>query len=222
MSSTECESLVKRHPDLAVAAQKIIEQFREMGTAEAINSDDLASFLDLDPNQVEAVLMDFAETGFLCAEEMVTCTHCGMVALRSDYDKGFDNDGEYRCTDCDTPLGSRTIRAATTYRRGEKWPEISGGSDVPELDEASPPTIPAPMTFDEQAFYSPDRLAEIYSIRSKDALRMRLKRYRDKYFDGGWKENKDRRPREPQYLYKLRDVKPILTELQASSQRSAK
>ncbi len=38
----------------------------------------------------------------------------------------------------------------------------------------------------------------------------------------GWKENEDRRPREPGYLYQLGAVKAILEELRASGERPAK
>lgn len=222
MSFTESVPLAERNPDLAPTAERVIAKLQELGTPATIRAGDMASFLDLDPNQVAAVLEDLAGTGFLCAEKMVECVHCGVAALRSDYDQAYEEDGEYRCTCCDRPLGSRTIQAVTTYRHGEKWPEISGGSEVAEPEGAPSPSMPSNTTHDELAYYSPDRLAEIYGIRSKDALRMRLKRYRDQNLNGGWKDNKDRRPRESPYLYQLKDVKPILIELQASGQRSAK
>jgi hypothetical protein len=76
------------------------------------------------------------------------------------------------------------------------------------------------MTLDEEALYTHYRLAEIFNV-GKDALRKRLTRYRKRNLNG-WKENEDRRPREAKYLYKLKDVRGIISELQASSQRPAK
>ena len=73
---------------------------------------------------------------------------------------------------------------------------------------------------DEQAFYTHDRLAEVFNV-GKDSLRKRLDRHR-KNTVNGWKVNEDRRPREAKYLYQLRAVKTIVEELRASSQRPAK
>jgi len=128
MFSTECVRLAKQQPDLAVAIQKISDQFQKMGTAEIIRPADLACFLDLDQNQVRAVLEGFSSTGLLRAEAMVECTHCGMAVLRSDYEQSYEEDGEYCCTGCERRLGSDTIQAITTYRCGTKWPKIPSNS----------------------------------------------------------------------------------------------
>lgn len=222
MSFIECASLAERHPDLAAAAQRISEQLQKVGPAEVIRANDLASYLELDPNQAKAVLEEFAQAGFLRVEDMVECAHCGVAALRSDYEQAYEDDGEYRCTCCDRPLGTSTMQAVITYRRGEKWPETSGGSEVVGHEGTSSPSIPANVALDEEGFYSYDRLAESYGIRSKDALRKRLDRYRKQHFDGGWKEVQDRRSRDARFLYRHNDVKHILTEMQASSKRPAK
>ena len=73
---------------------------------------------------------------------------------------------------------------------------------------------------DEQAFYTHVRLAEIFNV-GKDSLRKRLDRYRKHKLDG-WKVNEGRRPREAKYLYQFLEVKTIVEELRASSQRPAK
>lgn len=220
MSFIECASLAERHPDLAGAVQRIAAQFQKMGTAEAIRPNELASHLELDLNQVQAVLSELARTGFLRAEDMVECSHCGVPALRSDYDEALEEDGEFRCTCCDRPLGDRTIEAITTYRRGEKWPEVSGGSESAALEGAPVPSVPPPAALDEQTFYEPGRLAKIFNV-NRDALRKRLERFRD-HNDNGWRENEGRGPRQDKFSYRLADVRPILTEMQASSQRPAK
>lgn len=87
-------------------------------------------------------------------------------------------------------------------------------------DTANPPPE-RNVRLDEQAYYSYGRLAELYNI-DKDVLRKRLDRFRNENLNGGWKENEDRRPREPRYLYRLQDLKPLLAEIQASSERPAK
>lgn len=222
MSFIECARLAERHPDLAEAVQRISAQLQKLGTAETIRPNDLASYLELDPNQVHAVLSELARTGFLRAEAMVECSHCGVATLRSEYEEAFEEDGEYRCTCCDRPMGAGTIQAVTTYRRGEKWPEIAGGSDAAALEGSPTPSTPEGMTLDPEGFYSYDRLAEAYGIPSKDALRKRLDRYRQQNFDGGWKEVQDRRSREARFLYRHKAVKHILEELQSSAKRPAK
>lgn len=119
----ECERLAERNPNLAAAIQSIDAQLREMRTAEVIRVGELASFLGLDPNQVSTVLEALAEDRVLNAEDMVECTHCGMAVLQSDYHEMLEEHDEYRCTSCDRLWKNGKIRAVTTFRRGEKWPE---------------------------------------------------------------------------------------------------
>lgn len=223
MFFTECANLAERHPNLAAAIQKIDAQLSDMGTAEVIRVDDFASFLGIDPNQANAVFEKLAQEKLLLVEEMVECARCCMAALRSEYQEQIKNEGEYCCTSCERPLTDKSAKPITTYRRGEKWQEISNPSDssgdTSHLD-ASPPSIPSNMVFDEQAYYTHDRLAEIFNV-GKEALRKRLDRYRERHFDG-WKVNEDRRSNEPKFLYMLKDVKGLITELKASSKRPAK
>jgi transcription initiation factor IIE alpha subunit len=214
MFFTECAHLAEQHPDLASVLEQLDSQLRAMGTAEVIRSDDLASFLNIDPNQIRSALDMFAHEGLLLRVEMIECTYCQMAALRSEYEEALDEDNEYRCTSCDRPLTDRTIQIITAYRRGEKWQEVSNPR------EASPSNIPSNVTLDEQGWYTHVRLAETFNV-GKDALRKRLDRYREHKLDG-WKEQEDRRPREPKYLYRLQDVKGVIQELQASSERPAK
>jgi DNA-directed RNA polymerase subunit RPC12/RpoP len=192
-----------------------------MGTAEVIRSDDLASFLRIDPNQMRSALDMFAQEGVLRRVEMIECPYCQMAALRSEYQDALDEDDEYRCTSCDRRLPEKTIHTITTYRRGEKWQEVSnlrdGSGDVGLRDaSASSASI---VTLDEQGWYTHVRLAESFSV-GREALRKRLDRYREHKL-GGWKKQDDRRPREPKYLYRLQDVKDVIQEL-ASSERPAK
>ncbi|MBI2192067.1 MAG: hypothetical protein HYU36_08790 [Planctomycetes bacterium] len=138
MFFTECARLAERHPNLAAAVEKIDAQLRQMRTAEIIRVGDLASFLRLDQNQASAVLEGLAEAGFLCPEEMVECIHCGMAVLRSDYDEALEEEDEYRCTSCDRRWEDRKVRAVTTYRRGDKWPELP---PEPVADRVAEPFI---------------------------------------------------------------------------------
>jgi hypothetical protein len=126
MFFTECARLAERHPDLALAVEKIDAQLRQMRTAEVIRAGDLASFLRLDQNQANAVLEGLAEVGLLRPEEMVECPDpdCGMAVLRSDYEEMLEEEGEYRCTSCDGLWNDGNVHAITTYRRGDKWPEL--------------------------------------------------------------------------------------------------
>ncbi len=223
MFFTECARLVEQHPDLASVFERLDSKLVTMGTAEVIRTDDMASFLSIDPNQMRSALDMFAQAGVLDRVEMIECTHCEMAALRSEYKEAVDEDGEYRCTSCDRPLTDRTIHIITAYRRGEKWQEASNlreGSGDARLAEASSSSIPSNVMLDEQGFYTHDRLAEIFNV-GKDSLRKRLDRHR-KNTVNGWKVNEDRRPREAKYLYQLRAVKSIVEDLRASSQRPAK
>jgi hypothetical protein len=223
MFFTECARLAEQHPDLALVFERLDSQLKAMGTAELIRSDDLASFLNIDPNQMRSALNMFAREGVLLRVEMIECRYCQMAALRSEYQEALNEDDEYRCTSCDRPLTDRTIRIITAYRRGEKWQEVSSlidGSVDPASPEAPSSNIPSNAMLDEQAWYPHARFAEAFNV-DREALRKRLDRYRKHNFDG-WKANEDRRPREPGYLYQLRAVKTVVEELRASSQRPAK
>lgn len=223
MFFTECARLAEQHPDLARVFEQLDSQLKAMGTAELIRSDDLASFLNIDPNQMRSALDMFAREGVLLRVEMIECRYCQMAALRTEYREALEEDDEYRCTSCDRPLTERTIRIITAYRRGENWQEVSSlgdGSADTASHEVPPSNIPSNAMLDEQAWYPHARFAEAFNV-DREALRKRLDRYRKHNFDG-WKANEDRRPREPGYLYQLRAVKTVVEELRASSQRPAK
>jgi hypothetical protein len=212
MYFTESERLARTHPDLARVIEAIDGQLYSMGNAEVLRMDDLASVLRADPNQVDSTLGMLARDGLLQPEQMVECVHCRMTMLRSDYDSGWENDGEYRCTSCDRPLTNQTIVQLTTYRRGAKWRQVQ--------PNANSQANRAPGDLDEQAWYRYDRLAEAFGV-GKDALRKRLDRFREENLNG-YKENEDRRPREPKYLYQLQAVRAVIEDLRASSERPAK
>ena len=221
MFFTECARIAEQHPDLASVFEQLDSQLRAMGNAEVIRSGDLASFLNVDPNQMRSVLDMFAQEGVLRSVEMIECPYCQMAALRSEYQEALDEDDEYRCTSCDRPLTDRTVQIITAYRRGEKWQEASNpsdGSGDAGLRDASASSASI-VTLDEQGWYTHVRLAESFSV-GREALRKRLDRYREHKLDG-WKKQDDRRPREPKYLYRLQDVKGVIQEL-ASSERPAK
>lgn len=220
MFSTECDLLVKNYPDLADAIQKISKQFEEIGIAESIRPDDLASFLELDPNQVRTVLTEFTRSGLLQEEEIVECIYCGTAVLKSDYEKACKNEGGYRCTICDNLLEDQSIRSVITYRSGKKWPKISSNYDLANPDETSSSRILPHL--DEQTFYDPSRLAKLFNV-DRDVLRKRLERYRNQHLlDDSWRENEGRRPRQDKYSYRLKNIKQILIDMSQSPQRQGK
>jgi hypothetical protein len=92
-----------------------------MRSVEVLCPDVWSSFLNIDLNQMRSALDMLAEHEVLRREEMIECRGCEMVALLSDYRAGLEEDGEYRCTDCDRPIEEANIRTMTTYRSGEKW-----------------------------------------------------------------------------------------------------
>jgi hypothetical protein len=150
----ECARLAEQHPDLASVFEKLDSQLGAMRTAEVIRSDDLASFLTIEPNQMRSALEMFSQVGVLDRVEMIECTYCEMAALRSDYQEALIEDDEYRCTSCDRPLTGRTIQIITAYRRGEKWQEVSNpsdGSGDADLCDASSSSASI-VTLDEQAW----------------------------------------------------------------------
>ena len=203
----ECARLAEQYPDLASVFERLDSKLETMRTAEVVRADDMASFLNSDPNQMRSALDMFAQVGVLDRVEMIECTYCQMAALRSDYQEALNEYDEYRCTSCDRPLTDRTIQIITAYRRGENWPEVSNPSNGFRgggFSQNSSSNISNVM-LDEQAWYTHDRLAEAFNV-GKDALRKRLDRYREHNLEG-WQENSDRRPREAKYLYRLEDVK---------------
>lgn len=129
MFFTECERLAEQHPDLTRVFERLDSKLMEMGTAEVIRPDDLASLLNVDPNQMRSALDMFARQGVLCQVAMIECPYCRMAAFQSDYQETLDEYDEYRCTSCDRPLTQRTIQTITAYRRGAKWPEVSNTKD---------------------------------------------------------------------------------------------
>jgi len=77
MFFTECERLAERHPDFAGTVQRIDAELAKMSTDGIIRTADMASFLEADPNQVDAVLEKLAHEKLLRREEMVECPYCG-------------------------------------------------------------------------------------------------------------------------------------------------
>jgi len=140
MYFTECARLAERHPDLAGVIERIDAQLQDMGTAKVMRAEDFASFLDVDPNQVTSVFDLLAQDRLLLREEMIECPYCRMAVLRSEYDDTAEEEGEYRCSDCDQPLSRKEARTITTYRHGERWQQaerISATAEASEADEKS-------------------------------------------------------------------------------------
>jgi hypothetical protein len=73
---------------------------------------------------------------------------------------------------------------------------------------------------DDDGWYIHSTLADHFGL-GREALRKQLERWRKKHFDG-WKENTDRRPREPKHLYQLSSVQHIIDKMLTSSERPAR
>ena len=213
MFFTECASLAEQHPDLASVFEQLDSQLRAMETAEVIRSEDLASFLKMDQNQMRSALDMLTREELLHRVQMIECRYCQMAVLRSEYEEALEEDDEYRCTSCDRPLTDRTIQIFAAYRSGEKWQPTA-----PRPGRSSPTISSATLL--EDGWYTHSHLAEFFEVGS-DALRKRLERYRNRHLDCS-KENETRSTREPRYLYRLKDVKGIIQDLRASSERPAK
>jgi hypothetical protein len=71
----------------------------------------------------------------------------------------------------------------------------------------------------DDAWYSPSQLAAAHNVDS-EALRKRLGRFRHGHMDG-WKDNDDRRAREPRHLYQLKQVRGVIESLRAAGKRPA-
>lgn len=224
MYFTVCARLAEQHPDLEGAIKKVDDQLAAMGTAEVIRPAEFASFLGANRKQVCSILELLVREGLLQAEEMIECPHCQMAALRSDFEEAYEEDGEYTCTSCDRPLTNQTIESITTYRRGNSWndlpPRVTANRQGDGSIQPAPAATSSHSGLDEHAWYRYYDLAEAFGV-SKDALRKRLDRFREKNLNG-YKENEDRRPREPKYLYQLQAVRVIIEDLRASSERPAK
>jgi hypothetical protein len=116
MFFTACGRLAEQHPDLASVFEQLDSILKAMGTAEVIRPDDLASFLNIDPNQMRSALEMSAQEGILLEVELIECSYCQMAAFRPDYQEARDEDDEYRCTDCGRRLTDKTIQTITAYR----------------------------------------------------------------------------------------------------------
>lgn len=224
MYFTECARLAEQHPDLADVVERVDKQLGRMETVEVLRIGDLASFLGADPNQIGSVLDLLAREGLLQSEEMIECPHCDMAALRSDYDQGCDEDGEYACSSCGRLLYDDTIETITTYRSGRRWKRSQGtkrdlGGSDPGCGD---PVLPAASDGipDPEGWYSASRLADLYHVRA-NPLRKRLDRYRDRN-DKGWKQTEDRRLRGARFLYQPKFVMHIIESLLATSKRPPK
>jgi hypothetical protein len=86
---------------------------------------------------------------------------------------------------------------------------------------------PAAGEGQEKVYDDPDQLLSAAKLadrlgipeddsKGRDAVRKRLTAWRKANFDGGWVEVRDRKPREPQFLYPLGKVWPVIKDMQRS------
>ena len=208
---------MQKHPGLASIFRQLDWQFAQMGTAEVIRPDELASLLSADRNQMRSALEILALEGVLCHVELIECRYCQMPTFVSDYEQAIEEEGEYRCTSCDRPLTQESIRSFSAYRYGEHWP-VPNSKDNQGVTRS--PLRNAGTVLEESGWYTHATLAQAFNVGS-EALRKRLDRYRERNVDG-WKVNDDRQRREPRYLYQYGAVKSAIEELRASAGRPPK
>ncbi|NUQ63992.1 MAG: hypothetical protein HUU20_16065 [Pirellulales bacterium] len=93
-------------------------------------------------------------------------------------------------------------------RGGASWAARLEAADAQQTTE---PTDDLPP----DAMLSPATLAAKFDV-PLQALQGRLKRWREKHADG-WQEVTNRKPREPQYLYRLEAVRPVIEEMRSKA-----
>lgn len=90
---------------------------------------------------------------------------------------------------------------------GQKAEQASPGGEKPKIDPDS--------------YLSPARLAGLTDV-PQSRLESRLRRWREKN-DDGWVEDRDHKPKEAQYLYRMQSVRHLLVDyLKTTSERPAK
>jgi hypothetical protein len=101
---------------------------------------------------------------------------------------------------------------------------LAGLIDPPGSGSERAETETPKPAIDDDARLGPGKLAELFGVGS-GALQKRLERWRadnPNESGKGWIEVPDRKPREPQYLYRVGSVRPIIDAMKASSERRAK
>jgi hypothetical protein len=123
--------------------------------------------------------------------------------------------------------GSPGVAANTFKRALEQLRERLEGKqppkdETPKDEPAIAPQAVAGVTgvVDDEAPLSPAKLAEVFGV-PPEALRKRLERFRHGHHDG-FVEVADRKPHEPQFLYRVKDVRPIMDDMKTSSRTSSK
>lgn len=97
-------------------------------------------------------------------------------------------------------------------------PVVKTEQPEPETPATVEPPAKQP-TIDDNAYLSPSKLAEIFSV-PQNPLEQRLKRWRQGHADG-WIENQERKPREPQYLYRVQTVRAVVKQLKTTSETTS-
>ena len=105
------------------------------------------------------------------------------------------------------PGGSISIVADT------KDIHITGGTGG-----GTPGNAPAVEDDDLEQMVSPENIAKRYGFTSKqkDRLRKKLMAWRQPGNSGEWIDVPDRKPRQPQYLYRLGSIRHLIDEVKAS------
>jgi hypothetical protein len=118
------------------------------------------------------------------------------------------------------PTLERRERATNRPRVRESETTLCGATDKVVQDAEPEATRKTDPGTDERSYLGPKTLAEKYDV-PLGPLRERLKRWREKNAAQGgslWIENRERKPREPQYIYQVAAVRHIIEDLRATSQ----
>ncbi len=172
---------------------------------------------------------DFADMSYRCehcgyvgklfasypGDEAEACHHC-RHRLDQHGPSGFGaleltEDGYRAALAIVADTGNDPFDRAGSARQPER---LDAGADNRPETPAIAPSVP------DDAMLSPASLAALFGV-PKEALRSRLKRWREKNLTG-FGENENRSSRQAKYLYKVGDVRSICLALKATSETTSK
>lgn len=214
----------------ACVRQTLDARVRELKPTEASPWERLLAVLRESESETEhltEMIEFFVPTeGFLLTDHAdALCLHCVRLAIL--HDMALRGDGAMVSITAGIldPEDAETAYEEMTHRdRGgdawDKWrPAIEGALEAVKFEatvpDKTPPTQDKPNLDElpDTTTFSPKDLADLTGI-NREVLRKRLERLRGSQ-DDCFIENTDRKRDEPQFLYKLGPIRPLIRELQA-------
>ncbi len=113
------------------------------------------------------------------------------------------------------PVASLLREEAARIEAPEKTPNVPGERANGHTEINQPADMTAETSLPPDAMLSPATLAEKFQV-PLAALQKCLERWRAKNADG-WQEVTNRKPREPQYLYRLEAVRAVIEEMRSKT-----